>query len=75
MRVPWVPAFSRLLSGVLTRFFQWLHSPQSLIAKVQVWGLSGSFRKLGVPYFGVHIIRILLFRGTILGSPIFGKPP
>ena len=23
---------------------------------------SGSFRKLGVPYFGVLIIRILLFR-------------
>ena len=25
-------------------------------------GLGGSFRKLGVPYFGVLIIRILLFR-------------
>ena len=24
--------------------------------------LAGTFRKLGVPYFGVHIIRILLFR-------------
>ena len=27
-----------------------------------------------VPYFGVLIIRILLFKGTILGSPIFGNP-
>ena len=31
----------------------------------------GSFRKLGVPYFGILIVRILLFRGTVLGSPIF----
>ena len=27
----------------------------------------GSFRKLGVPYFGVLIIRILLFRVLYLG--------
>ena len=33
----------------------------------------GSFRKLGVPYFGVLIIRILLFRVLYLGSPIFGN--
>ena len=26
------------------------------------WGLNGSFRKLGTPYFGVLIVRILLFR-------------
>ena len=38
----------------------------------QDW-IYGSFRKLGVPYYGV-IIRILLFRViTILGSPIFGN--
>ena len=36
--------------------------------------LYGSFRKLGVPYFGVLNKRILLFRGSILGSPIFGNP-
>ena len=30
-------------------------------------------RKLGVPYFGVLIIRILLIKGTRLGSPIFGN--
>ena len=28
---------------------------------------NGSFRKLGVPYFGVLIM------GTIVGSPIFGN--
>ena len=39
-----------------------------------MWGRCGSFRKWGVPYFGVLIIRILLFKGTILGSPIFGNP-
>ena len=35
----------------------------------------GSFRKLGGPYLGVLIVRILLSRvqGTILGSPIFGN--
>ena len=33
----------------------------------------GSFRKLGVPYFGVLIIRILLFRVLYQGSPIFGN--
>ena len=33
------------------------------------------FRKLGVPYFGILIIRILLFRGTVFGSPIFGNSP
>ena len=36
--------------------------------------LYGSFRKFGVPYFGVLIIRILLFGGATLGSPIFGNP-
>ena len=34
----------------------------------------GVSEKLGVPYFGVLIIRILLFRVSILGSPIFGNP-
>ena len=33
-----------------------------------------SFRELEVPYLGVFIIRILLYRVTILGSPIFGNP-
>ena len=31
------------------------------------------FPKIRVPYFGVLIIRTLLFNGTI-GSPIFGNP-
>ena len=32
------------------------------------------FPKIGVAYFGVLIIRILLFRVlTILGAPIFGN--
>ena len=33
------------------------------------WG----FRKLGVPYFGVVIIRILLFRVLHLGPVFFGN--
>ena len=33
-----------------------------------------SFRQLGVPYFGVPIVSILVFRViTILGSPTFGN--
>ena len=36
---------------------------------VSTWG----FPKINNPYFGVLIIRILLFRGTISGSPIFGN--
>ena len=35
--------------------------------------LYGSFRKLGGTLFGVLIIWILLFKGTILGSPIIGN--
>ena len=34
---------------------------------------NGSFRKLGVPYFGVLIIRILLFRVLYEGPQIFGN--
>ena len=34
----------------------------------------GSFRKLGVPYFGVPIIRILLFRVLYWGS-LFSETP
>ena len=34
----------------------------------------GSFRKLGVPDFGVLIIRILLFRVLYLG-PLFSETP
>ena len=35
----------------------------------------GSFRKFGVPYFGVLIIRILLFRVLYIGVPYFRKLP
>ena len=34
----------------------------------------GSFRKLGVPYVGVLIIRILLFR-VLYSSPLFSETP
>ena len=34
--------------------------------------LPGGFRNLGVPYFGVLIIRILLF-GVLHWSPIFSE--
>ena len=34
----------------------------------------GSFRKLGVPYFGVLIIRILLFR-VLYWGPLFSETP
>ena len=35
----------------------------------------GSFRKFGVHYLGVLIIRILLFRVLYWGPPIFGNSP
>ena len=34
----------------------------------------GSFRKLGVPYFGVLMIRILLFR-VLYWGPLFSETP
>ena len=34
----------------------------------------GSFRKLGVPYFGVLIVRMALFRVLFLGSTISETP-
>ena len=34
----------------------------------------GSFRKFGLPYFGVLIIRILLFRVLYYG-PLFSETP
>ena len=34
----------------------------------------GSFRKLGVPYFGILIIRILLFR-VLYEGPLFSETP
>ena len=36
--------------------------------------LHGSFRKLGVPYLGVLIIRTLLFRVLYL-DPLFSETP
>ena len=36
--------------------------------------LCESFRKLGVPYSGVPIIRILLFR-VLYKGPLFSEPP
>ena len=36
--------------------------------------LNGSFRNLGVPYLGVRIIRILLFRALYQG-PLFSENP
>ena len=39
----------------------------------QKWG--GGFPKLGVPFWGVPIIRIIVFWGLILGFPHFGKLP
>ena len=40
----------------------WAFGVYGLEFRVEWKGLSGSFRKLGVPYLGVLIIRILLFR-------------
>ena len=37
-------------------------------------GQNGSFRKLGVPYFGILPIRILLFR-VYIGVPLFSETP
>ena len=36
--------------------------PERALRSAGRWLTNGSFRKLGVPYFGVLIIRILLFR-------------
>ena len=36
-----------------------------------IWG----FPKLGVPFLGFLIIKIIIFLGSILGSPNFGKLP
>ena len=45
-------------------------------AKLSVVGSPpGTFRKLGVPYFGVLIKKDPAFQGTLLRSPIFGHPP
>ena len=72
----------RFLILSLHRFIQYQHSDiyqQSHVGKhkhaytgVDKHTAYGSFRKLGVPYFGVLIIRILLFK-VLLGSPIFGN--
>ena len=35
----------------------------------------GDFPKLGVPFLGVPIIRTIVFWGSTLGSPYFGKLP
>ena len=57
-----------------------LHSVQAaqtlqLNAQAEVLRLlNGSFRKLGVPYFGVLIIRILLFR-VLYWGPLFSETP
>ena len=37
-------------------------------------GVYGSFRKFGIPYFGVLIIRILLFRVLYSGT-LFSETP
>ena len=53
-------------------------SPKSVSASTQLlrYILSyGSFRKLGVPYFGILIIRILLFRVPQYNVPYFRKLP
>ena len=39
-----------------------------------LWASCGSFRKLGVPYFGVLIIRILLF-GVLYQGPLVSETP
>ena len=62
-------------SGKITHFYRWdklATFEASLGCRASGYG---SFRKLGVPYFGVLIIRILLFRViTLLGSPFSETP-
>ena len=43
-----------------------------LLRPILGWSLCGSFRKLGVPYFGVLIMRDM---GAIFGSPLFSETP
>ena len=33
------------------------------------------FPNFGVQYWGVPIVMLIIFLGSILGSPYFGKPP
>ena len=47
--------------------------PSSTI--VQTRGVYGRFPKLGVPFWGVPIIRIIVYWGSILGSPCLGTLP
>ena len=53
--------------------------PTSLLVEVFVrlkhWPLYGGFPKLGLPFWGVPIIRIIKILGSILRSPYFGKLP
>ena len=47
-----------------------LHRDPAWICCFGIWEFP---KNLGVPYLGVLIVRILLFKGTILGSPISGN--
>ena len=50
----------------------WPWTPKAPTAKPQT--LKGSFQKLGVPYFGVLIIRMLLLFRVLYWGPRFRKP-
>ena len=46
----------------------------STVTSSQKVSFYGGFRKFGVPYFGVLIIRILLYRVLYMG-PLFSETP
>ena len=65
---------STALGAVVLRglgFRVWARARLTIL--VSLWA-DGSFRKLWVPYFGVLIIRILLFR-VLYWGPLFSETP
>ena len=51
-----------------------INQVQCPVLKVDIVGRHGSFRKLGVAYFGVLIVRILLFR-VLYSGLLFSETP
>ena len=62
------------VDGLSQAFMPCASMPKSLVFSVSpLYTTYGRFRKLGVPYFGVLIIRILLFRVLYIRVPYFPK--
>ena len=60
--------------GILNHAISMSQTPGDFPSFLALIPRNGSFRKLGVPYLGVLIIRILLFR-VLYESPLFSETP